>query len=431
MLKKLYSFAFLLVLVFSLLGCSSDESAGEKLGNNGNSNEDKQVELNFWVFGSTGYQKLIDEYMAENKNIKIILNEGEMEDMHNNLFTSISTGSGAPDIAMIEVSQIEKFKGASDRFYNLNNYGAEGVAENYLEWKWLSAQSADGSFQIGLPTDIGPTAMFYRIDVMKEAGLPTDPDELAAQLSTWQDYYEVAKVIKEKTGKPISDAPELVFNAIRDQQSQQYFNEEDELIIEDTMKEAYDYTTKMIQEGLIGQNTLWTADWGSAMAEGSYATMPDSPAWMMGVVKGNAPDASGKWSLTSIPEGSGNWGGSFLTIPKESKYPQEAFDFISWLTAPKQQLKSFFDMGLFPSTPDVYEDEEFLATTDEYFSGQPTAKIFAEAAKKVTPVYMGKNYATVNAEIITALTNVATGGADPQKEWDAAVKRIEDQLARQ
>lgn len=429
MLKKWFSLTALLVLIFSLVACSDDEAVGN---NNGKSGDSKGVvELDFWVFGSTGYQKLIDEYMAEHKDVKITLNEGEMADMHNNLFTSISTGSGAPDIAMIEVSEIEKFKGASDRFYNLNDYGAEGVAGNFLEWKWLSAQSVDGNFQIGLPTDIGPTAMFFRTDVMEEAGLPTDSEELASQLSTWDDYYEMAKVIKEKTGKPISDAPELVFNAIRDQQPQQYFNEKDKLIIQDTVKDAYDFTTKMIKEGLIGSNTLWTADWGSAMAEGSYAAMPGSPAWMMGVVKGNAPDAGGKWSLTSIPEGSGNWGGSFLTIPKESKHPQEAFDFISWLTAPEQQLKSFFDMGLFPSTPGVYEDEEFLATNDEYFSGQPTAKIFAEAAKNVTPVYMGKNYATVNSEIITALTNVATGGADPQQEWDAAVQRIEDQLARQ
>ncbi|WP_456276217.1 ABC transporter substrate-binding protein [Bacillus sp. AK128] len=425
-MKKFFAIFITAIMAFTLAACSGgDEGASPEGGS------DEKVTLDFWVFGSTGYQALIDEYQKQNPNVTIKLNEGEMNDVHNNLFTSISAGSGAPDIAMIEVSQIEKFKEAQDRFYNLNEYGAEEIGGNYLDWKWQAAQNVDGDFQIGLPTDIGPTAMFYRTDVIEAAGLPTDPEALAAELSTWEDYYAVAKTIKEKTGKPIADAPELVFNAIRDQQEQQYFNEQEELIIEDTVKEAYDYTTKMIQEGLIGQNGLWTPEWGSAMADGSYATMPGAPAWMLGVVKGNAPDAGGKWSLTAIPEGAGNWGGSYLTVPAESEHPQAAFDFISWLTSPESQLGSFLEMGLFPSTPDVYENEDFLAQTDEYFSGQPTAKIFAEAAKSVKPVYMGKNYAIVNTELVTALTNVATAGADPQAEWDAAVERIEQQLGRQ
>ncbi|MDC3417026.1 ABC transporter substrate-binding protein [Aquibacillus salsiterrae] len=427
MKRWLVGFAALL-LTLALVACGGGDGAeGNKDSGTG---EGEQINLDFWVFGSTGYDKLIEEYQEANPNVTITLNEGEMEDMHNNLFTSISAGSGAPDIAMVEVSQIAKFMQAKDRFQNLNDYGAEEVADNFLDWKWQQAQSVDGSFQLGLPTDIGPTTMFYRTDVIEAAGLPTDPEGLAAEIDSWDAYYEAAKKIKDTTGKPIADSPELVFNAIRDQQPQQYFNEDNELIIEDTVKGAYDFTTKMVKEGLVGQNPLWTPEWGSAMGDGSYATMPGAPAWMIGVVKGNAPDAGGNWSLTTIPEGAGNWGGSFLTIP-ESDYPQEAFDFISWLTAPEQQLKSFNDMGLFPSAPAVFEAEEFLNTTDEYFSGAPTAKIFAEAAQTVTPVYMGINYAMVNNELVTALTNVAVEGADPQAEWDAAVERIEQQLERQ
>ena len=432
------------LLAFILVACSNDESAsndnGEKSDNTessdnnnleANSGEEEVVELSFWVFGNAGYDVLAEEYMEDHPNIKINVNEGEMEDMLDNLFTSISAGSGAPDIAMIEISRIAKFLEAEEQFYNLNDFGAQDLAGDFLDWKWAQAQNVDGSFQIGLPTDIGPTTMFYRTDVMEEAGFPTDPEELAAEMKTWDDYYEAAKQIKEVTGKPITDSPELMFNAIRDQKEQQYFNENDELIIEDTVKEAYDLTTKMLQEELVGKNELWTPEWGSSMAEGSYATLIGAPAWMIANVKENAPDAAGKWSLTTIPEGAGNWGGSFMTIPKESDHPEEAFAFISWLTSPEIQLKSFTNNGLFPSTPWVYDDEEFLATTDEYFSGEPTAQIFAEAAESVKTVYMGKNYAIVNSELINALMNVALEGVDPQDEWDQAVERINSQLERQ
>jgi cellobiose transport system substrate-binding protein len=441
-MKKWFMLFAALVLFVMLVACNNQDTTKEEPSDetqenqestdpNAEMNTDAEIELNFWVFGSAGYETLAEEYMKENPNIKIAINAGEMEDMHNNLFTSISAGNGAPDISMIEVSNIAKFMEASDRFYNLYDYGANDVKDSYLEWKWKQAESVDGSFQIGLPTDIGPTTMFYRTDVMEEAGLPTDPVELAAEIDTWDAYYETAKKIKETTGKPITDSPQLMFNAIRDQQQQQYFNENDELIMEDTVKEAYDFTTKMIQEGLIGQNELWTPEWGSAMTDGSYATLIGAPAWMIANVKANAPDAGGKWSLTTIPEGAGNWGGSFLTIPKESEYPQEAYDFIEWLVSPENQLKSFHSNGLFPSAPEVYEDEAFLATTDEYFSGAETARTFAEAAESVQPVYMGINYSIVDSELVTALINVAVEGADPQAEWDAAVERITRQLERQ
>src|SRR5690625_3775255 len=318
------------MLAFILVACSSSK---ESTGNDSeetptdtgsNDTEDSStsdgdaVELSFWVFGNAGYDVLAEEYMEDHPNIKINVNEGEMEDMLDNLFTSISAGSGAPDIAMIEISRIAKFLEAEEQFYNLNDFGAQDLAGDFLDWKWAQAQNVDGSFQIGLPTDIGPTTMFYRTDVMEEAGFPTDPEELAAEISTWDDYYEAAKKIKEETGKPISDTPELMFNAIRDQQDQQYFNEDNELIIEDTVKEAYDYTTKLIGEGLVGQNELWTPEWGSAMAEGDYATLIGAPGWMVTNVKENAPDAGGERSLTAIPEGAGNWGDAFLPIPKEA-----------------------------------------------------------------------------------------------------------------
>src|SRR5690625_934146 len=94
------------LLTFILVACSNDESAsndnGEKSDNTessdnnnnleANSGEEEVVELSFWVFGNAGYDVLAEEYMEDHPNIKINVNEGEMEDMLDNLFTSISAG---------------------------------------------------------------------------------------------------------------------------------------------------------------------------------------------------------------------------------------------------------------------------------------------------------------------------------------------------
>lgn len=431
-LKKFLVLSSVLVLMFALVACSgSNEKSNGNSGNSGDGDSKKQVTLDFWVFGSFGFEKLAEQYEAENPHVKIKFNFAEMNDMHNNLFTAIASGSGAPDVTMIEVSQIAKFAAASDKFYNLYDFGAGDLEDQYLDWTWKNGTSPDGKALVGIPSDIGPTAMFYRTDVFEAAGLPTDPEEVATLMSTWEDFAAVAKTIKEKTGKNIVDGPELLFNALRDQAPEQYFNEKDELIIETSpyVKEAYDFATNLIQEGVIGENNLWTPEWGAAMADGSYGVLL-APSWMTNVIKGNAPDAGGQWSATTMPEGAGNWGGSFIAIPKQSKNAEEAYKFVAWLSSPETQLKSFLNAGLFPSAPSVYENEEFLATTDEYFSNAPTAKIFSDAAQSVKPVYMGKNYAIVNAELVTALTNVAVSGKDPQAEWDAAVDRIKKQLER-
>ncbi|MBO8155672.1 MAG: carbohydrate ABC transporter substrate-binding protein [Bacillaceae bacterium] len=414
--------SFVLILVTA---CSDTEANGE------GSSSDK-IKLDMWVFGSTGYEKLADEYMKEHPNVEIKIQSTQFDDHHNALFTALSAGSGAPDIAMIEVNNIERFRQAQDRFHNLYDLGAEEVKDDYLDWKWRLGENADGTFLYGLPTDIGPTAMFYRVDVFKEAGLPTDPESVKKLIPDWDAYAEVARIIKEKTGKPIADNYELIYNALRDQAPVQYFNNEDELIIEKEpyIKAAYDYTVDLIQKGYVGDNGLWTPEWGAAMDKGSYATLL-APAWMQGVVKGNAPNSSGKWMITGMPGGAGNWGGSYLTIPKETKHPEEAYKFIQWLVAPEQQLKSFKEMGLFPSTPSIYNDPSFKDYSDDYFGGINTAQVFAQSAQMVQTVYMGKNYKVVQAEIVNALTNVSKKSADPEKEWKAAVKRIKRQLERQ
>lgn len=410
-----------------LAGCSSDE------GDSGTSNSSggDSGTIDMWVFGTTGYEKLAEAYMEENPDVDINIQTTEMGDHHNNLFTALSAGQGAPDIAMIEVGEIERYREAQDRFVNLYDLGAGDVQGNYLDWVWNVGGSADGEFQFGLPTDIGPTAMYYRTDVVEEAGYPTDPTELAAEVDTWDKYATFAKDIAEATGKPVVDNAELIFNAKRDQASEHYFNRENELIVEENaeIREAYDYTVELINADAVGNMPLWTPEWGQGMAEGSYATLL-GPAWMQGVVKGNAPDSE-EWMITTMPEGAGNWGGSYLTISEESEQQEEAYAFIEWLVSPENQLESFKDMGLFPSTPETYEQEEFTNYSDEYFGGINTAAVFAEAAEQVNDVYKGRNYLLVQGEIMTALNNVLSSGGDPDQEWEDAMERIKQRLERE
>jgi cellobiose transport system substrate-binding protein len=248
-------------------------------------------------------------------------------------------------------------------------------------------------------------------------------------LQTWEDFEEAGDTILEETGTPMTGNPETLFNAKRDQAPEHYFNEEDELILDSApyVREAFMDTSEMIEQGHVDNYGMWTPEWGGAMDDGGYATLL-APAWMQGVVKDNAPDQE-NWRVASMPEGGGNWGGSYITIPDQSEHPEEAFAFMEWLLAPEQQQKAFENMGLFPSTPEVYEMETFTDFSDDYFGGQNTAEVFAESALENEHVHKGPQYGDVNTEILDGLDNVYDG-ADPEEEWEDVLTRVEQRTSR-
>ncbi|PTL38746.1 sugar transporter [Alkalicoccus saliphilus] len=445
MMKKSSMLTVLTAMAFLTAACGGNEANNEEAqadGGNNNANvdnedadvtdlgaEDAEVELSFWLFGATGYPELAEEYIEENPEVSITFQEIDMEDHHNNLFTALSAGSGAPDMAAIEVSEIDGYKNAEDRFVNLYDLGAEDVEDDFLDWAWEVGSNVEGDFQFGLPTDIGPTVMFYRADIFEEAGLPSEPEEVEELLQTWEDFEEAGDTVLEETGTPMTGNPETLFNAKRDQAPEHYFNEEDELILDSTpyVEEAFMDTSALIEQGHVDNYGMWTPEWGGAMDDGGYATLL-APAWMQGVVKDNAPDQE-NWRVASMPEGGGNWGGSYITIPDQSEHPEEAFAFMEWLLAPEQQQKAFENMGLFPSAPEVYEMETFTEFSDDYFGGQNTAEVFAESALENEHVHKGPQYGDVNTEILDGLDNVYDG-ADPEEEWEDVLTRVEQRTSR-
>lgn len=428
---KLVTYAgMLFMLVFLLAACSNDDNGSSDKGKGGSGGD---ITLDFWQFGATNYEDLAKKYEEENPGIKIKVRTAETAEHHNGLFTALSAGSGAPDIAMLEVDQLDRFKEAQDRFNNLYDLGAKDIQDQYLDWKWEIGENSESDFLFGLPTDIGPKAMFYRVDVFEEAGLPTEPEEVEALIQSKDDFIKVGEQVKEKTDKPMVDSMEMAYRGIIDGAEESFFNEAGDLLIEETgnaVREAYDFAIEMDALGLVGEYTLWTPEWGNAVNNGDFAVEMGA-AWLKGWMLGNAPEAEGKFRVATLPaEFAGNWGGSYISIPKETDHSEEAYAFVEWLLSPERQLESYqSEAGLFPSSPVVYEMEDFKNTKDEFFGGQSTAQYFAKATDDITYVYKGPDYMSAHNEVLNAMQNVQQG-ADADKEWEAAVERIKGLIGR-
>ena len=211
--------------------------------------------------------------------------------------------------------------------------------------------------------------------------------------------------------------------------NEKYWDENGDLIVETNpqIKKAFDYSARAVDENITADVEAFSTEWGAAMEKGDFAVQL-APAWMIGRIK--ETDTSGKWNIALMPEGSGNWGGSFLTIPKESKNQEEAYKLIKWLLSPEQQLATFKNFGNFPSTPGIYDDAAIQDDTDEFFSGAHVGKIYAEAARKVTPVIEGPDSILVEEVMTDAVTRVEKGQEDAESSWKTALEELERQLNR-
>jgi len=315
-----------------------------------------------------------------------------------------------------------KFRSQADKFVNLLDKGASPYQAKYLAWKWKQSLSADGKTQIGLGTDVGGQAMCYRTDLFKAAGLPVERDQVSALWPTWDAFIETGKKYTAASGKKFVDNATNVFNPVLGQQKVGFFDESESLKLEDGPKAAFDTSIKTIQAGLSANLASFSAGWDQGFVKGDFAVLA-CPAWMLGHIKDVAKDTSGKWDIAAIPGGGGNWGGSFLTLPKQGKHVDEAYKLLTWLVAPEQQIAVFKKVGNLPSQPDLYKDPAIATFKDAFMSNAPTGQIFSATAEKLTPQYLGKKNGETRVAVENVLNEVQAGNIKPDAAWAEAVKK--------
>jgi cellobiose transport system substrate-binding protein len=396
---------------------------------------DGKVHLTVSLFGQFGYEDLYKQFEKAHPGL-VVTERGRGSQLSNytpKLTQQLAAGSGAGDVVALEEGTIVGFQAQSQQFVDLKQYGAAALEDRFLPWKWQQGQTADGKL-IGLGTDIGSIAMCYRRDLFAKAGLPTGRDEVSKLWRTWDDYIAVGQRFKAaNTGAKFIDGGNNAYNTILMQQGDHtYFDRSGKLVIDTNpgVKRAFDTTVRMITGGLSAGYKSFTDQWVAGFKNGSFATIA-CPAWMLGVIEGNAgPANSGKWDVAAVPGGGGNWGGSFLAVPTQSKHPKEAAELVKFLTSPQGQLAAFKSKNNLPSSPQALDDPSLAGATNAYFSGAPVGKIFGAGAKQLEPVYLGPKNQVVRDALENTLVALGQGQLTPQQAWARAVADARREAAR-
>jgi cellobiose transport system substrate-binding protein len=337
-----------------------------------------------------------------------------------------------PDLVLIQGDDLPKFVQQPQNFYDLRQLGADKIKGNYLGWV-MSQSTAKGGEIIGIPTDVGGMAIAYRTDLFKDAGLPTDRAEVSKLWPTWDAFIETGKKYTAATGKAFVDnAGTSVFYQVVNQGSQKYYDPAGNVIYSTNpqVRTAFDLALKTVQAGITAKQSSFTEGWSAGMGKGQFAVIA-APAWLLGAIRDNAPKTQGKWDIATIPGGTGNWGGSYLAIPKRAKNAKGAWDYITKTQSPQGQLQHFLDSGRsLPTTPSVYQDPKLTALKDSFFSDAPIGKIYTDSLLALKPFHIGPDSSVIGQEFVNAITNVEQGKGEAAQAWNAGLTNIKNAIGK-
>ena len=384
------------------------------------------VTLTVSLFGDFGYHDLYKQYESAHPGVTIKESIQDFAVHHSNLAKSLATNAGAADVEAIEVGFIAQFKAQPQQFVNLRQYGAGALKSRWLAWKWQQALASKGEV-IGLGTDVGSLAICYRRDLFQKAGLPSNRAAVSKLWPTWSAYIATGKRFQAKAPKGVTffDSGSNVFNAMIGQINPAYYDRGGKVIAGSNpkVKSAWALTMAGIAAGESSGFAAFSNDWNTGYKKGTFATVT-CPAWMMGYIQGQAPKTKGKWDSANVPGTGGNWGGSFLAVPKQSSHPAEAADLVKFLTSPASEAYVFKQTGNLPSQPALLKSKAVAGFKNPFFNNAPVGKIFAGSALRLLPQVIGPHQGDIQTASTNAIQRVEQKKQSPAKSWSQFLKDV-------
>lgn len=310
-----------------------------------------------------------------------------------------------------------------------------GYDENaYLPNIWNYGVYEDVKY--GVPTTLNLYAFMWNKNLFEEFGL--DPDNPPADIEQLNEYNDI--FFKEDSRGNIR---RLGFLPVI---SHIYFyvfggglwNKDTYEITANDPKnaEALQWVADVYQKYDSQKIRVFQASWGDIASKYNpfykeKLTMQEAGQWEISFIDKFAPeDFSYGVSAFPAPEGGRDnvayVNGSFWAIPKASKNPEKAFEFLKWLIAPSQSAR--FSAALFniPPMKEALEDEAFQKILtpefDVYLDLLMNGYVYNFPTLPIGQYYLN--------ELTAALEKVQTGKMTAQEALDEVQQKVENELKR-
>lgn len=393
----------------------------------------QEVTVWYWDpnFNGAAMQAAADRYAEINPGVTITLVDFAKADVEQKLQTQLASGTteGLPDIVLIEDYGAQK--------YLLSFPGAFEPMTAHVDYSQFAPYKVDLATVDGetysLPFDSGVTGLFYRTDILEQAGFT------AADLEdiTWSRFIEIAVEVHAKTGYPmigldINDASPI--RIMLQSAGSWYFTPEGEANIADNpvFRAALEtYQQMWMNPDIWMPISGWNEFTGSFT--GDKVASVYTGVWITGTIK--AADMAGQWGVAPLPrldnvEGAvnaSNLGGSSWYVLASSEEKDAAIDFLAQVWG--QDADFYQDILIGQGAFATYlpaRDGAAYSATDEYFGGQAVWQSFSDWVQEIPGVNYGIFTGEADAAVVAQIPALRDGG-----DIDEIIAAIDAQVRQQ
>ncbi|QHE51251.1 extracellular solute-binding protein [Pontibacillus sp. HMF3514] len=432
MKKKLIMFIAFAMFALVMAGCSGDSS------DNAQNSEDTNTEINENSndnsSNSGSGEKTVIKFAAQNDNtpatkkaiekfnnsqdkykVEWVQMTNDSQQMHDQLLTSLSSGSSEYDVLSMDVVWAGEFAGAGYlEPIDMNMDKAGMKASQFNSGSMTSGNYKGKQYTLPYFPDLG--LLYFRKDIVSK-------EDAQKLISGDYTYEELGKMAEKYTGKNNTKTG-FVY------QSKQY---EGLTVNAAEFTSQFENTKKGLQTMYNFTKADWTPDDILSFTEGETHTAFENGnavfarnwPYMYGRLK-NPEDSGAKVAVENVnvaplPNG-GAVGGWLLGINANSEKKEGAWEFVKFLAGEKGQKIMSTEGGYLPGYNPLLEDKDVLNSNELLtFKGFKNA-LQSTIARPVTP-----NYSKVSDTIQVSTHKYLSSG----EGLDAAVKKIQSSLSKE
>lgn len=439
-MKKWSMIAGTLFCAAGLAGCSGgggeEEAEADDVEVLGADSEDA-TELTFWTFNEQHigiFENAVERWNEEyaDRPIKLQAEVYPIEQMNNNLLLSLQSGSGAPDLADVEISNFANFLEGEVQLEPMNEY-VEPVLDDMVEERF-DIYAKDGNYY-GLDYHVGATVMYYNTEIMEEAGVNID------EIVTWDDYVEAGQQVTENTEAKMTTVEvdeHFSFWPLISQRESDYFDEEGNLTLaNDINVDTLQFLSDMVNEEEIAD----IAPGGFHHAEEYYGYMNNGgaaslmmPTWYMGRFIDYMPDLDGKIAIRPLPvwEEGGNrtagMGGTGTVVTNQTEDPELAKEFLAYAKLSEEgNIALWQELGFDPPMYTVWDDEAMDEPNPYYdYFGDDIFDTLLDLNGEIEALNITPDLPDVQSEIHTNVLNstIRQQNMEPQEALEQAEEAV-------
>jgi len=320
--------------------------------------------LTFWTFQQSHADFL--GLMAESWNAQftdrpLVLDSSVFgyDDNHNNLLISLQAGTGAPDMADIEISRFALFLAGEPQLYDFNAELAP--IEEFVIMSRMENYAKDGRYY-GIDYHVGIPVIYYNTAILSEAGIDY------MDIVTWDDFIEAGLALKEATGIPMATievTEHWSYYPLVTQRGSDWFDSNGNVTLDsaaniEVMQMLYDmiYVHEIAVAAPGGFHH--SEEWYGFMNNGGAASVW-MPQWFMNRFTDWMPDLTGDIAMRPLPtfgvggSAGAGMGGTGTVVTNQAANAQLAKDFLIFAKLSEEgAIRTWTDLGFDPLRWDVW-----------------------------------------------------------------------------